>query len=81
MEATLIERGPTTQPEEEKIDPRTLPQTTIRKVIKECFEKGVFENTPEIKKNPLVGHVPWEIAKKYRPKAGKVQKTIGYSPA
>ena len=71
LEATLIERGPATQPEEEEIDPRTLPQTTIRKVIKECFDKGVFENTPEINKNPLVGHVPWEIAKKYRPKAGK----------
>ena len=31
----------------------------------------MFENTPEINKNPLVGLVPWEIAKKYRPKAGK----------
>ena len=81
MEATLIERGPNTQPEEEEIDPRTLPQTTIRKVIKECFDKGVFENTPEINKNPLVGLVPWEIAKKYRPKAGKAHKTVRYSPA
>ena len=29
----------------------------------------------------MVGHVPWEIAKKYRPKAGKVHKTVRYSPA
>ena len=42
MEATLIERSITPQPEVEEIDPRTLPQTTIRKVIKECFDKGVF---------------------------------------
>jgi hypothetical protein len=33
MEATLVERGTTIQPEEEEIDPRTLPQATIRKVI------------------------------------------------
>ena len=66
MEATLIERGITPQPELEEIDPRTLPQATIRKVIKECFDKGVFEDTPEINKHPLVGLVPWEIGKKYR---------------
>ena len=41
----------------------------------------MFENTPEINKNPLVGLVPWEIAKKYRPKVGKVHKTVRYSPA
>ena len=41
----------------------------------------MFEDTPEINKNPLVGHVPWEIAKKCRPKAGKVHQTIRYSPA
>ena len=68
MEATLVERGTTIQPEEEEIDPRTLPQATIRKVIKECFEKGVFKVTPEINKSPLVGLVQWEIARKYRPK-------------
>ena len=41
----------------------------------------MFENTPGINRNPLVGLVPWEIAKKYRPKAGKVHRTIRYSPA
>ena len=47
-----MERGTTIQPEEEEIEPRTLPQATIRKVIKECFDKGAFEVTPEINKNP-----------------------------
>ena len=81
MEATLVERSATPKNEEEEIDPRTLPQTTIRKVIKECFDKGVFENTPGINRNPLVGLVPCEIAKKYKPKAAKVHRTIRYSPA
>ena len=81
MEATLIERGPTTKLEEEEIDPRTLPQTTIRKVIKECFDKGVFENIPEINKRPLVDHVPWEIAKNYKPKVRQGHQTVRYSPA
>ena len=30
MEATLVERSATPKNEEEEIDPRTLPQTTIR---------------------------------------------------
>ena len=81
LEATLIERGPTTQPEVEEIDPRTLPQTTIRKVIKECLDKGVFENTPEINRRPLVDHVPWEIAKNYKPKVRQGHQTVRYSPA
>ena len=68
MEATLVERGTTIQPEEEEIDPRTLPQATIRKLYKDCFDKRVFEVTPKINKHPLVGLVPWEIAKNYRPK-------------
>ena len=55
----------------EEIDPRSLPQTTIRKVIKECLDKGVFEDTPEINRRPLVDHVPWEIAKNYKPKMRK----------
>ena len=81
MEATLIERGPNPQLEPEEIDPRTLPQTTIRKVIKECLDKGVFESTPEISRRPLVDHVPWEIAKNYKPKVKQGHQTIRYSPA
>jgi hypothetical protein len=52
LEATLIERGQVQQQEVEEIDPRTLPQMTIRKVMKECLEKGVFEETPDISRNP-----------------------------
>ena len=43
---------------------------TIRKVMRECLSKGVFDVTPDISKHPLVSMVPWEIAKKYKPKAG-----------
>ena len=68
MEATLIERGPTIQAEPEEIDPRSFPQTIIRTVIKKCLDKGVFEDTPEIDRRPLVDNVPWEIAKNYKPK-------------
>ena len=56
-------------------------RSTIRKVIKECLDKGVFENTPEINRRPLVDHVPWEIAKNYKTKARKGHQTIRYSPA
>ena len=54
---------------------------TIRKVIKECLSKGVFDGTPDISKHPLVSMVPWEIAKKYKPKAGQERQTVRYSPA
>ena len=76
-----MERGTTIQPEEEEIDPRTLPQATIRKVIKERFDKGAFEVTPDINKNPLVCLVPWEIARNYRPKTRTTHQTIRYSTA
>ena len=54
---------------------------TIRKVIKECLSKGVFDVTPDINKHPLVSMVSWEIAKKYKPKAGQERQTVRYSPA
>ena len=60
----------------EEIDSRTLPQTTIRKVIKECLDKGVFESIPEINKRPLVDYVPWEIAKNYKPKVRQGHQTV-----
>ena len=43
---------------------------TIRKVMKECLSKGVFGTALDIIKHLLVSMVPWEIAKKYKPKAG-----------
>ena len=44
---------------------------TIRKVMKECLSKGVFSTALDISKHPLVSMVPWEIAKKYKPKTGQ----------
>ena len=57
MEAILVERGTNPRLEPEEIDPRTLPQTTIRTVIKECLDKGVFEHTKEISRRIMVEHV------------------------
>ena len=55
---------------------------TIRKVMKECLiSKGVFSTALDISKHPLVSMVPWEIAKKYNPKAVKERHTVRYSPA
>ena len=42
---------------------------TLRKVMKECLDKGVFDMVPDISKYPIVYMVPWEIVKKYKPKA------------
>ena len=71
MEAALIERRQVPPQEAEGIDPRTLPQMTIRKVMRECLSKGVFNTALDISKHPLVSMVPWEIAKKYKPKTGQ----------
>ena len=54
---------------------------TIRKVMKECLSKGVFGTALDISKHPLVSMVPWEIAKKYKPKAGQERQTVRYYPA
>ena len=35
---------------------------TIRKVIKECVDKGLFDSILNISKNPLLAHVPLEVA-------------------
>jgi len=81
LEATLIERGQIQQHVVDEIDPRTLPQTTIRKVMKECLDKGVFEETPDISRHPLVSFVPWDIAKHHTPKLKQGHQTVRYSPA
>ena len=36
------------------VDYRSLPQTTIRKVIKKCLEDGTFDIIPFIPQNPHV---------------------------
>ena len=48
MEAVLVSRQQPPHQEAVGLDPRSLPQTTIRKVVKECLEKGVFDTTPYI---------------------------------
>ena len=64
-----------------EVDIRTLPQTTIRKVIKECVGKGLFESTPFIDSRSMIDYVPQEIANRFRPQPRKGRQTIGYSPA
>ena len=40
---------------------------TIRKVIKECVDKGLFDSILNISGHPLIDHVPPEVARHYRP--------------
>ena len=40
------------------MDLRALPQTTIRKVIKESVEKGLFDSNPYINSRPMIEYVP-----------------------
>ena len=54
---------------------------TIRKVIKECVDKGLFDSILNIGRYPLLDHVPPEVAVHYRPLAKKGHQTIRYSPA
>ena len=82
MEAVLTEREPLPQQSPEEVDLRALPQTTIRKVIKECVDKGLFDTTPEIGRYPLVDLVPMELAMRFKPQTKKKgRQTVRYSPA
>ena len=49
------------------MDPRSLPQTTIRKVVKECLENGVFDTNPYINQIPLIDYIPQEVIANHRP--------------
>ena len=62
MEAVIIEREQPTQQNPEEVNLRTLPQTTIRKIVKECVDQGLFDTSPNIAKHPLIDMVPWEVA-------------------
>ena len=44
--------------EPEGVDPRSLPQNTIRKMIKQCLENGVFDTTPFYDQRPMIDYVP-----------------------
>jgi hypothetical protein len=67
--------------EPEGVDPRSLPQTTIRKVIKHCLENGVFDTTPFIDQRPMIDYVPQEVIAMHKPQVNKGRKTVRYSPA
>jgi hypothetical protein len=67
--------------EPEGVDPRSLPQTTIRKVIKHCLENGVFDTTPFIDQKPMIDYVPQEVIAMHKPQVNKGRKTVRYSPA
>ena len=41
----------------------------------------MFDTTPDISRHSLVSMVPWEIAKKYKPKAEQETQTVKYCPA
>ena len=49
------------------MDPRSLSQTTIRKVVKECLENGVFDTAPYINQRPLIDYIPQEVIASHRP--------------
>ena len=67
MEATLENRQQPPHQEAEGVDPRSLPQTTIRKVVKECLESGVFDTGPYINQRPLIDYIPQEVIANHRP--------------
>lgn len=46
MEATMVGRREEALSSEEPVDIRNLPQSTIRKIIKECGSSGLFESAP-----------------------------------
>ena len=81
LEATLIERGQPPQEDLGEVDLRTLPQSAIRKVIQECVKQGLFEEAPDIHKQPLLSQVPTDIIELFRPQAKKGHQTVRYSPA
>ena len=49
--------------------------------MKECLSKGVFDTTQDISRHSLASMVPWEIAKKYKPKAEQERHRVKYFPA
>ena len=67
MEATATQRQQIPGQELERVDPRSLPQTTIRKVIKHCLKNGVFDTTPFIDQKPMIDYVPQEVFAMHKP--------------
>ena len=81
MEAVFTRKVQLPSPEPEEIDYRSLPQTTVRKVIKQCLENGTFDTTPLIDSRPLIDYVPQEVISQHKPSTKKGRQTVRYSPA
>ena len=81
MEAVLTRRVQLASPEQEEIDHRSLPQTTVRKVIKKCLKDVTFDTTPYIDSRPLIDSVPLEVIRQHKPATKKGRQTVRYSPA
>ena len=81
MEAVFTRRVQLPSQEPEEVDYRSLPQTTVRKVIKQCLENGTFDTTPFIDSRPLIDYVPKKIISQYKPATKKGRQTVRYSPA
>ena len=58
MEAMFVQREKKTQKDPGEVDLKTLPQATIRKVIKEYVEKGLFDANLHIDSRPMLDYVP-----------------------
>ena len=81
MEAVFTRRVQLPSQESEEVDYRSLPQTTVRKVIKQCLENGTFDTTPYIDSRPLIEYVPQEVISQHKPATKKGRQTVRYSPA
>ena len=71
MEAFLASKELLPSLEPEKVDYRSLSQTTVRKVIKKCMENGTFDTTPFIDSRPLIDYVPQEVISQHKPASKK----------
>ena len=82
LEATLIERGQTPQIDPGIADVRSLPQATIRKIIKECVDSGQFDTTSFLSSRPMISYIPQEaIDYSHTPQEKQGRQTVRYSPA
>jgi hypothetical protein len=64
----------------EEFDHRSLPQTTVRKVIRKCLEDGTFDTTPFIDSRPLIDYVPQGVIRQHKPAFKGGRQTVRYSP-
>ena len=63
----------------EEVDHRSLPQTTVRKMIKKCLEDGTFDTTIFIDSRPLINYVPQDVTRQHKPASKRGRQTVRYS--